>query len=107
MRPYQPEQRILSEDEMIHALLAYVITELPSNRLDELVDPGDVFAGINQDNFINLTMHRMVSESLITVEKARYGRLKFVIRVTPQGIRVAHHLGGYLSYRAEQQNAVN
>jgi hypothetical protein len=106
MKSHQPEQPILSEEEMIHALLAYVITEFPSDRLDELIDPAGVLAGINQGNFINLTMHRMVSEGLITSEKARYGRLKHVVKLTPEGIRIAHHTGGYLSYHAEQQNVV-
>jgi DNA-binding MarR family transcriptional regulator len=106
MKPYQPDQPLLPEDEMIHTLLAYMITELPNDGLDELVDPGNIFIGVNRDNFIKFTMHRMVSENLITTERSRQGRSSYVIRVTPHGIRVAHHLGGYRSYHAEQQNAV-
>jgi hypothetical protein len=106
MKPHLLEQGAFpTEEELIHELLVYVITKLPSNRLDEPIDPGDVFIGLNQDYFINFAMHRMVSEGLITTERSRQGRLKYIIRVTPQGIRVAHHIGGYRSYHAEQQNA--
>jgi hypothetical protein len=103
-RRYHPEQRVLEEEEQIHTLLSYVATELPSSKLNEVIDPGVVFAGVNQDSFMNLTMHRMVAEGLITTELSRNGRLSHIVRATPQGIRVAQYPGGYHSYAAVKRN---
>lgn len=97
-----PEQSPLTEDEIIHSILSYVVTKLPKKNLMQAIDPTWVCSRANIDIFLNLTMSRMVSEGLITSERSNHSGVGYLIRATPHGIRVAQHPGGYQAYRAGQ-----
>lgn len=103
---YQPQQAFLSEEDLIHSILGYVATELPSQNQLMPFDPSWVCSQANLDNFLNLTMHRMTSEGLLASERSRHSPVGYVIRATPHGVRVAQGAGGYLGYVRAQRQAV-